>query len=45
MSVLVRLGGLVADAAPGLPLRATAHTVERDVAVPMPDGVALLGDH
>ncbi|PRY48930.1 hypothetical protein LY71_10712 [Geodermatophilus tzadiensis] len=45
MSVLARLGGLLADAALGLPLRATAYTVERDVAVPMPDGVALLGDH
>ncbi|SNS31492.1 hypothetical protein SAMN04488107_2166 [Geodermatophilus saharensis] len=40
-----RLGGLLADAALGLPLRATAYTVARDLAVPMPDGVTLLGDH
>jgi uncharacterized protein len=43
--VLTRLGGLLADAALGLPLRARPYTVERDVAVPMPDGVTLLGDH
>jgi hypothetical protein len=40
-----RLGGLLADAVLGLPLRAVPYAVERDVAVPMPDGVALLGDH
>ncbi|WP_217644611.1 CocE/NonD family hydrolase [Geodermatophilus amargosae] len=47
--MLTRLGGLLADAALGLPLRAVLrpvpYTVERDVAVPMPDGVTLLGDH
>lgn len=42
--MLTRLGGLLADAALGLPLRATPYEVERDLAVPMPDGVALLGD-
>ncbi len=41
---LSRLGGLLADAALGLPLRATPYGVDRDVAVPMPDGVTLLGD-
>src|SRR3712207_8843871 len=45
VTVLGRLGGLLADAALGLPLRATAYTVRRDVAVPMPDGVSLRGDH
>ncbi len=44
MTVLARLGGLLADAALGLPLRATPYTVERDLAVPLPDGVSLLGD-
>ena len=45
MTLLARLGGALADAALGLPLRAVPYTVERDVAVPMPDGVTLLGDH
>ena len=45
MGTAARLGGLLADAALGLPLRATRYTVRRDVAVPMPDGVTLLGDH
>ncbi len=36
--------GLLADALLGLPLRATRYTVERNVAVPVPDGVSLLGD-
>ena len=44
MGVLARVGGLLADAALGLPLRARPYTVERDVAVPVPDGVSLLGD-
>ena len=44
MTTLTRLGGLLADAALGLPLRATPYEVERDLAVPMPDGVSLLGD-
>jgi len=37
--------GMVTDAALGLPVRATPYTVARDVAVPMPDEVTLLGDH
>ncbi|MGY1606658.1 CocE/NonD family hydrolase [Geodermatophilus sp. SYSU D00700] len=45
MGARARLGGVLADALLGLPLRATPYTVERDVAVPMPDGVSLLGDH
>lgn len=44
MTMLTRLGGVLADAALGLPLRATPYEVERDLPVPMPDGVALLGD-
>lgn len=43
MTMVARVGGLLADVALGLPAVATAHTVERDVAVPMPDGVTLLG--
>lgn len=45
MGAGARLGGLLVDAALGLPLRARGYTVHRDVAVPMPDGVTLLGDH
>ena len=45
MVSLARLGGLLADAALGLPVTATPYTVERDVAVPMPDGVTPAGDH
>ena len=44
MVSLARLGGLPADAALGLPRTATPYTVEHDVAVPMPDGVSLLGN-
>ena len=43
MTMLARIGGLLADLALGLPRMATPHTVEQDVAVPMPDGVSLLG--
>ncbi|OZM79803.1 peptidase S15 [Pseudonocardia sp. MH-G8] len=35
---------MLADALLGLPLRATAYAVDRDVAVPVPGGVSLLGD-
>jgi hypothetical protein len=45
MGARARLGGLLADAVLGLPLRSVPYTVERDVAVGMPDGVTLLGDH
>src|SRR4051812_2236738 len=38
------LVGVVVDAALGLRPATGAYTVERDVAVPMPDGVCLLGD-
>src|SRR4051794_28743322 len=44
MSMLARLGGLLMDAAFGLPPTATRYTVDRDVPVPMPDGVVLVGD-
>jgi putative CocE/NonD family hydrolase len=44
MASLGRLGGLLADAALGLPMAATPYRVERDVPVPMPDGVTLVGD-
>ena len=40
-----RVAGLVADVALGLPVRAAAYRVRRDVPVPMPDGVTLLADH
>src|SRR3954447_12534425 len=45
MGLLSTFAGAITDAALGLPLRGTPYTVARDVAVPMPDGVALLGDH
>ncbi|HST66161.1 MAG TPA: CocE/NonD family hydrolase [Mycobacteriales bacterium] len=44
MTVLARLGAMLTDAALGLPLTATPHTVERDLPVAVPDGVSLLGD-
>lgn len=45
MARFTRLAGLIADAALGLPVRATPYEVTTDVAVPMPDGVTLLADH
>ena len=45
MGMLGTAAGMVTDAALGLPVRATPYTVARDVAVPMPDEVTLLGDH
>jgi uncharacterized protein len=45
MHPLSRLTGLLTDAALGLPTVATPYTLRRDVPVPMPDGVTLLGDH
>jgi uncharacterized protein len=39
-----RLGGQIVDAFIGLPRAWTPYTVQRDLAVPMPDGVSLLGD-
>ena len=44
MASLGRLGGLLADVALGLPTAATPYTVDRDIPVPMPDGVTLVGD-
>src|SRR5215212_12147117 len=44
MAMLARLGGLLLDAALGLPPAATRYTVAGDVPVPMPDGAVLLGD-
>jgi putative CocE/NonD family hydrolase len=38
------IAGLLVDTALGLPRRAARYHVERDIAVPMPDGVTLLGD-
>ena len=42
--MLARLGAMLTDVALGLPLAATPYTVERDLPVPVPDGVTLLGD-
>ncbi|MGY1795169.1 CocE/NonD family hydrolase [Geodermatophilus sp. SYSU D00525] len=44
MTVLSRLGALAVDLALGLRPTTGSYTVERDLAVPMPDGVALVGD-
>src|SRR3954452_6733736 len=44
MTTLSLLGGVVVDAALGLRPATGAYTVERDVAVPMPARVCLLGD-
>lgn len=45
MNPLYHLAGRAVDRAMGLPPPATSCVIRRDVAVPMPDGVALLGDH
>jgi putative CocE/NonD family hydrolase len=45
MNPLSRIAGLAVDRAMGLPAKSTSYAVLRDVAVPMPDGVVLLGDH
>jgi len=45
MNPLARIAGAAIDAAIGLSGAAEPFTVRRDVAVPMPDGVVLLGDH
>jgi len=45
MSSASRLTGMAIDKALGLPGQPVAFTVHRDVRVPMPDGVVLLGDH
>jgi len=45
MNPLSRIAGLAVDRVLGLPSVAVPYAVRPDVAVPMPDGVALLGDH
>ncbi len=45
MARLTRVAGVVADVALGLPVKASAYEVRRDVPTPMPDGVVLVGDH
>ena len=45
MNPLSRIAGRAADRAFGLPPGVASYVVRRDVAVAMPDGVALLGDH
>jgi putative CocE/NonD family hydrolase len=45
MHPLSRIAGRAVDRAIGLPSRAIPYVLRADVAVPMPDGVCLLGDH
>ena len=45
MNAVSRIAGFAIDQALGLPGPAVAFTVRRDIRVPMPDGVILLGDH
>jgi uncharacterized protein len=45
MNPLSRIAGMAVDRALGLPPATAAYEVRADVAVPMPDGVVLLGDH
>jgi putative CocE/NonD family hydrolase len=45
MNPLSRIAGRAVDRAIGLPPAAASYMLRRDVAVPMPDGVVLLGDH
>jgi putative CocE/NonD family hydrolase len=45
MNPLSRIAGRAVDRALGLPPATAAYEVRSDVAVPMPDGVVLLGDH
>ena len=45
MNPLSRVAGLAVDRAIGLPGRGRPYVLRRDVGVPMPDGVVLLGDH
>lgn len=45
MNPLSRIAGRMVDRAIGLPSTAQPYLVRANVAVPMPDGVALLGDH
>ena len=45
MNPLSRIAGRAVDLALGLPATGAPYAVRPDVPVPMPDGVALLGDH
>jgi uncharacterized protein len=45
MNPLARIGGMAVDRALGLPSAAALYVLRHDVAVVMPDGVVLLGDH
>jgi putative CocE/NonD family hydrolase len=45
MNPLSRIAGRAFDRVLGLPAGTAGYQVRRDVAVPMPDGVTLLGDH
>ncbi len=45
MNPLYHLAGRAVDRAMGVPAAPASYAIRRDVAVPMPDGVALLGDH
>ncbi len=45
MNPLTRIAGQATDRMFGLGPEAVPYVVRRDVAVPMPDGVALVGDH
>src|SRR5262249_57780814 len=45
MNPLSRIAGLAVDRVLGLPSGNGSYVLRANVAVPMPDGVALLGDH
>ena len=45
MNPLSRIAGMAVDRALGLPSAAAPYVLRPDVAVAMPDGVVLLGDH
>src|SRR5262245_62969116 len=45
MNPLSRIAGMAVDGVLGLPPATPSYVLRPDVGVPMPDGVALLGDH
>jgi hypothetical protein len=45
VNTISRIAGRAVDRLIGLPYAAEPYQVRRDIAAPMPDGVALLGDH
>lgn len=45
MNPLTRIAGRAVDRALGLPAATGTYLLRRDVGIPMPDGVVLLGDH